>query len=892
MSVSRTDSTELLLEELRRREERLRDFAEAGTDWFFEFDSELRFSYVSESIRNAIGVAPKDLIGRTRAAFFERNLLASESDLFDENLATMMAHKDWKDLTFTFIKDDGEHRILRTSGKAIFDRNGVFAGYRGVGNDVTDQITTQNRMQSLAQIVEDSLNEIYIADAATYRVLDSNKAAQQGLGYTSAELSELFPWDFVQGLSRENIEDLLDPLRDGTTDRQVFEIAHVRKDGSTYPVRTQLQFMQTQGPPVFVALVQDISNVAEAEAQSRQFAQIVENSLNEIYVFDAESLRFTQMNYGARKNIGYAEQEFRNLTPVDIKPEFTLSQFETLIEPLREGREQRLSFESLHQRKDGSTYPIEVSLQLVQSAAGSVFVAFIQDITERQKQSEALKLRDRAIAEVNTGVLITDARQHDNPIVYANKAMERITGYLEEEMLGRNPRFLQSEDTEQPAIERIRSAIEDAVPVHETLLNCSKDGSQYYSEIMISPILDDDGKVSHFISVQSDVTEKLRNEERLRQSQKMEAIGQLTGGIAHDFNNLLTVVLANSELLANRIRDDDFADRLVTDVIAAAESGASLTGQLLSFARQMPLQPKVLDLNNLVREMSGMLSRALSETIEIQTKLAADLGLTLADPGQTQSALLNLAINARDAMPKGGRLTLETSNAVFDDATNAEGYQIEPGEYVLLTISDNGVGMSAELKARVMEPFFTTKELGKGTGLGLSMVHGFANQSGGHLDIYSEPGHGTSVELYLPVAKSHVAEHANEVDETDDHLISSQTVLVVEDDARVRNVTVTRLEELGYRVIEAVDGRQALEVLANSSDIDIVFTDMVMPGGMTGAALLAQVREKYPRIKRMITSGYAEDGAIPNDGTPWLRKPYSLGEMSSVLRDLSTESGR
>jgi len=307
----------------------------------------------------------------------------------------------------------------------------------------------------------------------------------------------------------------------------------------------------------------------------------------------------------------------------------------------------------------------------------------------------------------------------------------------------------------------------------------------------------------------------------------------------------------------------------------------------LSFARQGPLDPKPMDLNSLVEEMSDMLDRALGETVSLSKKLAADLGKTLADPAQLQNALLNLAINARDAMPNGGNLTIETKDMVLDADMAAERFEVDPGRYARLCVTDTGVGMSPDIQARVMEPFFTTKEQGKGTGLGLSMVHGFAKQSGGHLEIYSELGHGTSVSLYLPIADNGVVEEGGGADADNRSAgASGETVLVVEDDARVRKITVKRLEHLGYNIIEAETGQQALDTLSTSAAIDVVFTDMIMPGGMTGAELLEKVRAKYPTIKRMITSGYAEDGTIPADGTPWLRKPYSLQDMATAFREL------
>ena len=877
---------EPFVEELLVKEERLRDFAEAGSDWFFELDKELRFSYVSHQLEDVIGVATDKLLGKRRSDFGKSNLLPSEAKLFVENTALMLARQNWKDFTFTFVTDDGEHRTLRTSGKAIFDTNGEFAGYRGIGSDDTDRVRSENRLKSLAEIVDQSVNEIYVSDATTYRVLEANQASRNNLGYSSDEMNQLAPWDFVQGLNRENIEELIEPLRDGTKDCQIFEIEHIRKDGSTYPVRTQLQFMGAQTPPVFVAIVEDITELAETEAEKNRFARIVEDTVNEVIIFNADTFELLYANTASANNLGYSLKELQAMPAREFTVELIDGKAAELVAPLRSREREFVTLETIHKRKDGSTYPVETQIQIMHDQNPPILVAIVQDTTERKTQSDALKLRDRAIAEISTGILITDATQDDNPIIYTNAAMARITGFTEQDMLGRNPRFLQGDDRDQPELDKIRSAIEDAVPVHETLRNYRKDGTRFINEVTISPVRDDKGQVTHFIGVQSDITEKLETEERLRQSQKMEAIGQLTGGIAHDFNNLLTVVIGNNELLADQLGDDEVSKGLLGDATAAAQSGANLTGQLLSFARQGPLDPKSLDLNSLVEEMSDMLERTLGETVSLCKKLTADLGKTLTDPVQMQNALLNLAINARDAMPDGGNLTIETKDMVLDADMAAERFEVDPGRYARLCVTDTGVGMSPDIQARVMEPFFTTKEQGKGTGLGLSMVHGFAKQSGGHLEIYSEPGHGTSVSLYLPIVDDR-AEKDKGVDVGKNTVgAGDETVLVVEDDARVRKITVKRLKHLDYDVIEAEAGQQALDILAKSTKIDIVFTDMVMPGGMTGAELLEKVRAKYPTIRRMITSGYAEDGAIPADGTPWLRKPYSLQDMAIAFRDL------
>ncbi len=387
-----------------------------------------------------------------------------------------------------------------------------------------------------------------------------------------------------------------------------------------------------------------------------------------------------------------------------------------------------------------------------------------------------------------------------------------------------------------------------------------------------------------FAAIIQDTTGTDRRESQLQQLQKMEAIGQLTGGIAHDFNNLLTIIIGNNELLMDLLPDDDLQRGLLTDATSAAEEGAKLTSQLLTFARRQPLNPKVINLNDLISEMTDMLRRILGETIDLRTMLAPELRSALADPGQVHNALLNLTINARDAMSDGGELVIETSNADLDVDAAGERMEVEPGRYVRVSVRDTGIGMSQEVRDRVLEPFFTTKETGEGTGLGLSMVHGFAKQSGGFLEVYSEEGFGTAISVYLPDA----AEREETTQDINDLATSSKsigaTVLVVEDDERVRAITIKRLEHLGYKTVEAESGPQALEILAERTDIDVVFTDMVMPGGMTGTDLIETVRENYPDIKLLVTSGYAEDGIIPNNGTIWLRKPYSLQQMAETFR--------
>ena len=374
---------------------------------------------------------------------------------------------------------------------------------------------------------------------------------------------------------------------------------------------------------------------------------------------------------------------------------------------------------------------------------------------------------------------------------------------------------------------------------------------------------------------------------RLLQSQRLEAVGQLTGGVAHDFNNLLTVVLGNADLLAEPGMTEPQRQQALQMLIGAAERGAVLTRQLLAFARKQPLMPSEVDVNALVTGFDPLLRRTLGEQVEIEVVRGAGLWTAMVDPTQLESALLNLCLNARDAMPRGGRLTLETANTALYLRYSEQHADVEPGQYVMLAVSDAGTGIDPAHLGRVFEPFFTTKEKGKGTGLGLAMVYGFVKQSGGHVAIYSEPGHGTTVKLYLPRALGPRAA-VERVPEEAEARGGAETVLVVEDDEPVRMLAGLELGAMGYRVLEAATGAEALVVLRTGEHIDLLFTDIVMPGGMTGRELADEAGRMRPGLRVLFTSGYTENAIVHHGrldaGVQLLPKPYRRADLARAVR--------
>jgi signal transduction histidine kinase len=375
--------------------------------------------------------------------------------------------------------------------------------------------------------------------------------------------------------------------------------------------------------------------------------------------------------------------------------------------------------------------------------------------------------------------------------------------------------------------------------------------------------------------------------DRLTRSQRLEAVGQLTGGVAHDFNNLLTVVLGNADLLAELCADDPQRRSLAEMIAEAAQRGAALTRQLLAFARRQPLAPQAIDINQQVAAFDPLLRRTLGEHIEIELVRGAGLWPAMVDAAQLQNALLNLCLNARDAMPSGGKLTLETANVALDRAYAEQAPDVVPGQYVMLAVSDTGHGIAPEHLARVFEPFFTTKEKGRGTGLGLAMVYGFAKQSGGHVSVYSEPAHGTTVKLYLPRALGDKPVGAPPAPQTSAARGGEETVLVVEDDEAVRLLVCNDLRALGYRVLQAADGREALVVL-DAQQVDLLFTDVVMPGGLSGRQLADEACRRRPTLRVLYTSGYTENAIVHHGrldpGVMLLAKPYRRVDLAGAVR--------
>jgi PAS domain S-box-containing protein len=563
---------------------------------------------------------------------------------------------------------------------------------------------------------------------------------------------------------------------------------------------------------------------------------------------------------------------------------------------------------------DGIFRPFLTRAAPVHDASGRIVRWFgtNTDIAAQREAEDALRrineLLEERVAERTTALRESESRFRllvEGVVEYAifmldpygyvtnwNPGAKRIKGYSASEIVGRHfSVFYTDEDRHSGLPDQALTTAARTGRFEAEGWRVRKDGSRFWGNVVIDAIRDDAGELIGFAKITRDRTEHRAAEERLRQAQKMEAIGQLTGGVAHDFNNLLTVIFGNLESLLRRLPADGSSD-LRRHALAANRSAtraAQLTRQLLAFSRRQPLEPKPINLNRLVTASSEMLQRTLGELVTIETVLGAGLWWVQADPSELENALLNLAVNARDAMPDGGKLTVETANTHLDDAYAAQHGELSPGEYVLLAVSDSGTGMPKEVILKAFEPFFTTKPIGQGTGLGLSQVYGFIKQSGGHVKICSEPGEGTSVKLYLPRLSTGSGQSGTAgEDQTVPMARRGETVLVVEDDDDVRAHTVDILRELGYRVVAAPDGPSALRALEANSEVRLLFTDVGLPGGLSGRQLADEARLRYPKLRVLFTTGYARNAIVHHGrldpGVDVVMKPFTYAGLAAKIR--------
>ena len=721
----------------------------------------------------------------------------------------------------------------------------------------------------------------------------TNRRLAEMLGYSAEELGatsslELtHPEDLAE--TREAIRRLL--AHECTT--SVLEKRLRAKDGSyTWLLATKTLLHDPGGTEQFTTYFLDISEQkkrdAALRASEKQYRRLFEAAQDGILILDAETGRVVDSNPFMSKLTGYARDELLGAHLWELGPFADAAASKLAFAELQS--HDYVRYEDLPLRaRDGSEIAVEFISNTYLVGGLKVIQCNVRDVSVRKRAEEKLRMRDRALEAVSQGIIITDSTEPDHPIVYASPGFCRLTGYERDEILGRNCRFLQGATTDKEPILQLRRAIREGQPCAVEMLNFRKDGTPFWNSVAISPIKDDDGRVTNFVGVQTDVTARRVVESQLFQAQKMEAVGRLAGGIAHDFNNVLSVIMGYADLICTDLAPGEPLRADIEEIRTAALRAAELTRHLLAFSRQQVLETKVLSLNQLLSKMEKMLVRLLGADVDVTMLPASGLGNIRADPGQVEQVIMNLAVNARDAMLQGGKLTIETANVLLDEAYASSHHDVTPGGYVMLAVSDSGVGMDKQTLARIFEPFFTTKELGKGTGLGLATVFGIVKQNGGHIFVYSEPEQGSTFKLYFPLVGG-VADAELAPESEPEGKGGAGTILLVEDEDQVRILARTILRRQGYVVLDAPNGGEAMLICEqHGGNIDLLMTDVVLPR-MSGRVLAERLAPLRPNMKVLYMSGYTDDAilhhGILDSGVAFLQKPFTATSIVRKIREV------
>lgn len=639
----------------------------------------------------------------------------------------------------------------------------------------------------------------------------------------------------------------------------------------------------------FIAVFDDISNRKQSEGVSQRLAAIVESSQDAIIGESLDGI-VTSWNSAAERLYLYRADEAIGKSITLIVPPEKERELQDVLDRAKRG-ESSQNLETQRRRKDGTLVQVSLTASAIRNGEGKVVgvSAIVRDITERKKVEEQLGIQTAALMAAANAIVITDRK---GQILWVNPAFTTLTGYEASEAIGQNPSVLKSGQHERAFYAQMWNTLLGGRVWHGEVVNCRKDGACYTEEMTITPVFSADGVVHHFVAIKQDITARKSLEAQLRQSQKMEAVGQLAGGVAHDFNNLLQVITLYVDLLPDKLGSDNPIHAELTAIRKASEHAAQLVSQLLAFSRKQVLQPRSLNLNSIVSEANTMLRRLIHEDIELSTVLATDLGLVKADPSQIIQVLFNLATNARDAMPYGGTITIETQNVTLNQGEVHSPLSVPAGSYAALRVTDSGIGMDEATKARIFEPFFTTKGAsgaGKGTGLGLASVYGIVKQSDGYIWVDSQIGRGSSFNIYLPLVEE---EPAPEQAKPESALLRGQvaTVLVVEDSAAIRVAMPAILKTIECQVLLAADGIEALGVAErHPGPIHLLITDVMMPG-LRGPELACQLRATRPEMKVLYISGYSSEIVAGRPGSStdgeFIQKPFKQKDLLTKINEL------
>ena len=817
------------------------------------------------------------------------------------------------DLLARLVRPDGTMWIAHDVGRVIVDESDRPTRMIGTARDVTAshaaELALRESEERYRGLVELAPDGIVVHRAG--KIVFANDAAARLFGAATPDaLIDRAVVDLVHPDFRPAVAERIGQARPMGTKMPISEERLLQLDGTAFDAEITSIVVAYRGDRATQAVIRDVSERRRAEAKIRRQALVFETIGDAVMVTDPDAV-IIDWNPAAERIFGYSRAEMIGRRPIVFHhPDVGSGLHETIAAAL--AREGRWAGEVKFLRKDGAEGFADVVVVVQHDASGKpiAHIGVNRDITERRRAEMALRESEERLAcivETSAGGIVIVDRS--GRVTFANPAAERILGLERDDAAGRmydDPRWKITAVDGRPFPEAdlpFVRVMATGRPVHDVEHAIAReDGRRTILSVSAAPLRGPDGEVTGVVGSLHDVTERYRvlealrqSEAQLRQAQKMEAVGRLAGGVAHDFNNLLTAILGFSDMLLADLGTADSRREDVMEIRKAGERATALTRQLLAFSRRQVLQPRVLDVNSLVGDLERMLRRLIGEDIELVTDLAPELWAVMADPGQLEQVLMNLVVNARDAMPGGGVITIETSNKAVDETYVREHPIVEAGDFVMLTVSDTGIGMDEATQSRVFEPFFTTKRAGEGTGLGLAMAYGIVKQSGGFIEVSSEVGRGTTFTILLPVA-AQSAPGAGRARDRDATPGGCETVLLVEDEEAVRYLARRALERAGYRVIDARHGQDALALCADGdTPVHLLVTDVVMPQ-MGGRDLAERLATLQPSARVLYMSGYTDDEIIRRGmidrQTAFLQKPFTAAQLLHRVRKVLDDASR
>jgi len=876
---------------MRESEERFRQFADNVTDVFWMSSPDLQ-------VMHYLSPGYELVWGRSIASLFAsphqwiEAILPGERAAVAAIFAALTTDQPEVSAEYRIARPDGTIRWVHDRGFQVRDGAGRLVRLAGIASDVTERKRVEEilqQSQTLARMT-DRLTRMgaWSVDLSGTRVVFSDQVCA---------IHEVPP-GFAPAVG-EAIHFYAPEFREAITG--AFEAC--ARDGA--PFDLELQLITAKGRRIWVRSIgeaerdaagvirgvrgafQDISQRKAAQAETMELADRLTTTLESLtdgfFTLDRDWC-FTYVNREAERMFGRSRTELLGKLIWAKFPEARGTIFQREYE--RAVRDNTaVEFETFYP-------PFDVWYEARAYPSAHGLAVYFRDITAIRQAGETVSLLSSAVEQSKESIVITNA-ELDLPgpgIIFVNPAFTKMTGYTASDVIGKTPRILQGPRTDRTVLDRLRQNLEGGGAFEGETVNYRKDGTEFDLEWQIAPIRNADGQVTHFVAIQRDITARKQLESRMFQSQKLETVGKLAGGIAHEFNGILTAIIGQTELLLGDLPVGSPLAKNATEINRAAERAAVLTRQLLAYGRKQFLQPETLDLNRVIMGMESMLRYMAGRGVNLRIVSAASLKAVRADAGQLEQVIMNMAINACEAMPNGGKLTLETGNISFNEELAAPDPELKPGNYVLLAITDTGVGMTPEMSALAFEPFFTTKGVGQGTGLGLSTCYGIIKQSGGHISVYSEPGQGASFKIYLPQVEPQT-EISLQRPNPPELPRGTETIMLVEDDPAMREMAATLLRRLGYTVVTAGDGIEAMSLIRRPGNerIDLVFTDVVMPR-MNGRELADLVLALNPRTRILFASAYTENAIVHqgmlNPGVAFLQKPFTPSAMACKIREV------